>query len=116
MDYGKAFRVIRAAFGLRQAEMAEFLQISPSLISLIESGKRQASTDIIDSLADALRIPISLIKVLAYEPQDLEGSSNENFEALAHSLLRLLAHASTEKPEPSQTRLPFSDPIQGKDE
>lgn len=110
MDYGKSLRVIRAAFGLRQAEVAELLEISPSLVSLIEAGKRPATPQVIETLAEVLRIPISLVKLLALEPEDLEREKIENVRELSDALLRLLVTASRDKPEPRQVRLRFAAP------
>lgn len=106
MNYGKAFRIIRATFGLNQAEFSGLLKIGQSHVSLIEAGKRQPSLEVIDSLADALRIPRPLITLLASEPKDLDLQEREHVEALAKSLLRLLVSASD---EPVQRALPLLD-------
>jgi len=110
MDYGRAFRIIRAAFGLRQAELSELLQIGPSQLSMIESGKRQPSLAAIDDLAKALRIPRPLISLLASEPEDLEEQNGRDLESLARSLLTLLVSASKTAPQPT---LPFTDTRKG---
>jgi transcriptional regulator with XRE-family HTH domain len=107
MNYSKAFRIVRAAFGLSQSELSELLHIGPSQISLIESGKRQPSHKAIRGLANALHIPASLITLLASEPKDFELQERQAIEALAVSLLKLLVNASDEK---LQTKLPFADP------
>jgi transcriptional regulator with XRE-family HTH domain len=107
MNYAKAFRVVRAAFGLSQTELSRLLRVGPSQISLIESGKRKPSHKVISGLAEALRIPVSLVTLLASEPKDLESYSDQPVEALALSLLRLLVSASDER---LQQLLPFSNP------
>lgn len=104
MDYAKAFRIIRAAFGLSQAELAQVVRIGPSQISLIEAGKRQPSHRVIRDMAETLRIPPSLVTLLASEPRDLETSESQPVEALAVSLLKLLVNASSED---LQAKLPF---------
>jgi transcriptional regulator with XRE-family HTH domain len=101
MDYGKAFRIIRAAFGFSQSEFSKLLGIGPSYMSLIESGKRQPSSKVIDALADSMLIPRPLIAVLAAEPGDLEEDSNQNVQDLAKALLKLLVNASGEQIQPS---------------
>jgi transcriptional regulator with XRE-family HTH domain len=93
MNYGKAFRIIRASFGLGQADLSKLLKIGQSQISLIEAGKRQPSHGVINDLSDALRIPQPLIILLASEPKDIDMHGKE-VEALAHSLLKLLVSAS----------------------
>ena len=106
MDYSKAFRIVRAAFGLSQAELSRLLHIGPSQISLIEAGKRQPSHKVIRDLAKSLGIPVSLITLLASQPRDIEITGDQNLEALALSLLKLLVNASNESLQPI---LPFSD-------
>jgi transcriptional regulator with XRE-family HTH domain len=107
MNYAKAFRILRAAFGLQQAELSTLLRVSPSQISLIESGKRQPSSALIDDAADFLQVPRSLIDLLASDLQDIEGHPDRNVGEMARSLLTLLASASPELPQ-RQPRLPFS--------
>jgi transcriptional regulator with XRE-family HTH domain len=103
-DYGKAFRVIRAAFGLRQSELAERLPITASQLSLIEAGKRQPSLRVVDSLARAVGVPAALIALLATTPQELDQTTADVSD-LAKALLRVLVSA---KEEPQRT-LDLSD-------
>ena len=106
MDYSKAFRVIRATFGLRQAELARRLRIGASQLSLIEAGRRQPSLKTLEDFAQAFQIPKALIMVLASESSDLEGQSDRDVNDLARALLRLLVVAGDERS--SQTSLPFA--------
>jgi len=106
MNYGKAFRVIRAAFGLSQADLARLLRLGQSHISLIEAGKRQPSLEALNNLSNALRIPQALILLLASDPMDLQGQNRSDIEALAISLLKLLVSASDEA---VQQPLPLED-------
>lgn len=92
-DYAKAFRIIRAAFGLKQSELAERMPISSSQLSLIEAGKRQPSLKVIDSLATAVGIPAALISLLAAQPQEMEKQPDADISDLARALLRLLVSA-----------------------
>lgn len=103
MNYAKAFRILRAAFGLRQTELAHRINISPSQLSLIEAGKRQPSLKTIDALARALGIPQALITVLATAADDLESQPDQDVSELGKILLRLLVSASQE-----QRSLPLS--------
>lgn len=97
MDYAKAIRICRAAFGLRQSELAARLGIGPSHLSLIESGKRRPSLETIEDIAVALAIPKPLLMLLASEPQDLKTVHEQDLSRLASSLLRLLVEASAEQ-------------------
>ena len=89
-NYGKAFRVVRAAHGWQQADMARRLGISSSALSLIEAGKRKPSVEVIDKLATVVNVPSALVVLLASDEADVD---DENISALANALLRLLVEA-----------------------
>jgi len=104
-DYAKAFRVIRAAFGLTQAELAQRLPITASQLSLIEAGKRQPSLRVVEGLASAVGAPTALISLLASPPPEAEAPAGEDFTDLAKALLKLLVSAR----EGPQRALAFKD-------
>jgi XRE family transcriptional regulator, fatty acid utilization regulator len=95
-DYAKAFRIIRAAFGLRQSELAARMPITASQLSLIESGKRQPSLRVVEGLAGAVGVPAALISLLASTAEDVESQSEADRSDLARALLRLLVTAKGE--------------------
>lgn len=97
MNYGKAVRICRAAFGLTQAELAARLKIGPSQVSLIESGKRQPSSRTIEDLSKALGIPRSLLTLLASGPEELAREDEQIVGHLARKLVDLLAEADLQK-------------------
>ncbi len=98
-DFAKAFRVIRAAYGMQQAELALKIGISASQLSLIEKGKRQPSLKVVGGLASAVEAPISLITLLASDPGDI---ADEDISSLAAPLLRLLVNAPENPQRPLQ--------------
>lgn len=93
-DLGKAFRIVRAAHGLRQAELASRIGISASQLSLIERGKRQPSVRVISRLANATATPTSLIMLLASTPEEL---AHDDMGDLARALLSLLVRANKDE-------------------
>src|ERR1700694_4605961 len=95
-DYAKAFRIIRAAFGLRQSELAERMPITASQLSLIEAGKRQPSLRVVNSLANAVGVPAALIALLASTTHEVESKSDADIADLARALLRVLVLAKQE--------------------
>lgn len=99
-DFAKAFRVIRAAYGLQQAELAERMNISASQLSLIEKGKRQPSLRVIGNLGSVTGVPTPLITLLASDPDEV---ATQDISDLAKALLRLLVSASSDQ----QRALPF---------
>ena len=99
-NYAKAFRIIRAAFGLRQAELADRMPISASQLSLIEAGKRQPSLKVVNALARAVGVPAALVTLLASTAQEVEERPADEISDLARALLKLLVSA---KEEPQQS-------------
>lgn len=95
-DYAKAFRIIRAAFGLRQSDLAERMPVTASQLSLIEAGKRQPSLRVVNALAEAVGVPAALVSLLASTDADLVDGSNEHVSDLARALLRLLVSAKSD--------------------
>jgi transcriptional regulator with XRE-family HTH domain len=92
-DYAKAFRIIRAAFGLKQSELAARMPVTASQLSLIEAGKRQPSLRVVDALAVAVGVPSALVSLLATPTSDLTRKPDEEISDLARALLRLLISA-----------------------
>jgi len=103
-DYAKAFRIIRAAFGLRQSELAERMPVTASQLSLIESGKRQPSLKVVDALAHAVGVPSPLVSLLASDSSDFESRENNDISDLARALLRVLVSAKEDPQRPLNLR------------
>lgn len=72
MDYGKAIRLVRAARGLSQKELAARLDVDGSLVSYLESGERRPSADTQERLARALNMPLYLLILLGSSEDELE--------------------------------------------
>jgi transcriptional regulator with XRE-family HTH domain len=89
-DYARAFRIIRAAFGLKQSELAARMTISVSQLSLIEAAKRNATPKVIAALAKATKVPIELVEVLAASREEVGGKSSREIAQTAQVLLKLL--------------------------
>jgi transcriptional regulator with XRE-family HTH domain len=69
MSWARSFRILRAAAGLQQAELAKRLLITPSHLSLIEGGKRMPSTQLTHRLAKALNTSDILVTAMATGPE-----------------------------------------------
>lgn len=92
-DFAKAFRIIRAAFGLTQSELAERMPITASQLSLIEAGKRQPSVRVVNGLAAAVGVPSVLITLLASPAAEMNSKTDSDIAGLGSALLRLLVTA-----------------------
>jgi transcriptional regulator with XRE-family HTH domain len=105
MNYGRAIRIVRTAFGLRQAQLAERLSIGSSHLSLLEKGKRNPSLQVLEEISTVLNVPPHLLTLLASEPADIEDPKNaEQIADLARSLLRILVSAGDQPTLPMKTK------------
>ncbi len=69
MDYiqlGKNIRCFRKKQNLTQEELAERVHISSSYMAMIENGTRNASLDILVSLANELHVPLDYLIAMEY--------------------------------------------------
>jgi len=97
MDFAKAVRICRSAHGLSQSELARRVDVSPSQISLIESGRRQPSTDLLKEISRVLDVPLPLLTLLGAESSDLTSKyQEEDIAELGKTLLKLLVRVSSE--------------------
>jgi transcriptional regulator with XRE-family HTH domain len=100
MDFAKAIRICRGAHGLSQSELARRLDVSPSQISLVESGRRQPSADLLKEISRVLEVPLPLLTLLGSEKSDIsEHYGEDEIADLGKTLLKLLVRVSRTNPE-----------------
>lgn len=90
MNYGKAIKVARAIAGLQQKELAKRADIDPSLVSLMEKGKRQPSVQSLEKLSKALCVPPYLLTLLATDDDDVRISDPVELKRISEVLARFL--------------------------
>lgn len=61
LSIGRKIKELRTQTGFNQSIIAEYLQVDQSLISKIENGEREASTDVIKKLAELFGCKVSAI-------------------------------------------------------
>lgn len=93
MNYARAIRIVRAATGLSQKDLAKRAKIDPSYVSLLEAGERLPGPRAMRRIATALKVPMPVITLLASEKSDLRGIDEEQAAVLGRYLLDILAHA-----------------------
>ena len=95
MEYGRAIRVVRSAHGLSQRQLADRIGVSPSHLSLIESGKRDPSLKLLEEIAGNLAIPMHLLALLASDVGDVDDPKHaDKIADVAKALLRVLVSES----------------------
>ena len=88
MELGRAIRVARANRGMKQAELAQLLGVSPNYVSMLENDRRDPSWRFVCKLADALQTPLPLLILLASPEAMMDSRSSHT---LASDLLKLVA-------------------------
>lgn len=64
-DLGKAIRIVRCIKDLKQVELADMAELSPSYISNVEQGKRDPTLSTLISICDAMEVSPATIFYLA---------------------------------------------------
>jgi transcriptional regulator with XRE-family HTH domain len=88
---GSLIKLLRTTMGLSQKDMADKVGISPNYLSLIESGKREASTEVISQIAKTLTISKEALLLASLEtPSELENKKKADFVKLQNNVISLL--------------------------
>ena len=96
MDYGKAIRIVRAAKGLSQRDLARLTGYNSSYVSLLERGLREPATSTLKKLARVLGVPVYLLTLLASDKDALRGISEKQANHLGLQMLEILLGAENE--------------------
>ena len=106
MKLGGTIRVLRAAVGISQKELARRLSISPSYLSQIEGDKRATSIALLRAIAHELGTPAAILFAVALASEDLGQGREEELEAIRKLVsgvrLNLLSQQLPLEIEPSE--------------
>jgi transcriptional regulator with XRE-family HTH domain len=107
MTLGQAIKSLRAAAGIMQRELAERVGISASMLSFVESDKREPSISVLREIGRALDIPTSVLFAVALDDakagrgtraaQQVHELTQHIFEAALHSLAARRLHDDSSK-------------------
>lgn len=78
MMINEALRLIRVYHNVKQKTLAEALEISPSHLSEIESGKKQVTLDLLEKYAAHFRVPASSLMYFAERREHPGGEPKAN--------------------------------------
>jgi transcriptional regulator with XRE-family HTH domain len=90
MDFGKAIRIVRAARGISQKELASRLRLDRSYVSLLEANQRKPSDATLETISRTLDVPIYLLTLLASGRDDFQKIPSRHAENLGRILLDTL--------------------------
>ena len=90
MNVGQAIRLCRIRRGASQSVIANRANCSVSYLSMLENNKRDPTLSTVTKIAEALRVPVGLLFVLASDQNEL-GAIDEHFaDQLMQSVLASL--------------------------
>ena len=115
MNYSKAIRIARSLADLTQGQLADRAEIDRSYLSLIESGKRQPTTETIEKIARALKLPFHLLSLLGSEEADAKKVNQSQIESLSLALTRLLMQVDSDETDNATPKAPPSRSISSKE-
>ncbi|MBB1472605.1 helix-turn-helix transcriptional regulator [Luteimonas sp. MC1782] len=90
MSLGGAIQMCRIRRQLSQAKLARLAGCSVSYLSMLENSKRDPTLSTIQSIADALRVPLEILFFLGADKGELSGINKELAGQLAMTALDLL--------------------------
>lgn len=98
----KALKILRQFHKVKQADLAEQLEISKSYLSEIESGKKPASFHLLEKYSEIFEIPVSSL-VFFSESIDKEGKAAKKFRtAVTDKILTVMEWLSEKDDKKTQ--------------
>lgn len=88
-----ALRLARVFHNLKQKELAEALDLSPSYLNEIESGKKQVTMEILQKYSNHFKIPIS--SLLYFAEQQKRSGAKPSANPIAAKALKMLDWVET---------------------
>lgn len=90
MNIGKSIKELRKRNNLTQVNFAKAIGVTGSYVSLIESGKKKPSLDVLEKISKALSTPLPVIFWFSVETTDIKEEKKEAYKILKHSIDRLI--------------------------
>lgn len=90
MNIGRAIRLCRTERGLKQVELAQKSDISVSYLSMLERGQRDPTLSTLNTIAEALGIPLSILVFLAVDKSEMTGISERLAGDISLTALKLM--------------------------
>ena len=87
-ELGKSIKRLRTEAGISQRDLADSAEVTPSFLSLIESGRREPSLATIRKIADALETPEEVLIWDAVQIPDGLDKENRRVCEMAKMLVR----------------------------
>lgn len=89
MHVGRAIKIIRETNGIKLSDLAKEGGLSVSMLSMIESEKREPSLSLLRKLSGALSVPLDVLIAVSQPGEGTLTSSDERAVGFASALGRL---------------------------
>lgn len=89
MNVGRAIRLLRETNEIRLGDLAKKAELSVSMLSMIESGKREPSLGALRRLATSLSIPLDVLLAVTQPGEGTLTSSDERATGFVAVLQRV---------------------------
>lgn len=94
MTVGEIIKNLRDKRSVSQKHLAKSVGITQGYLSLVESGQRDATVELIKKIADALEIPQQLLFVLSCDPPtNLKQKTKNHFKRVVSIFNEILEEA-----------------------
>ena len=93
---GEHLKALRASAGLSQRELAELVGLSPSMLSLVESGRREPTVRMLRDISHALEIPPAALFVVALDEvsgEEVDAGLAFKMHTMSENLLAAVHHS-----------------------
>jgi transcriptional regulator with XRE-family HTH domain len=90
LNIGHALKVCRSAKKLSLGDLAALTELSPSYLSMIESGKREPTLSSIEKIASAMGVPTPILLFLAADSREIKGIDPETRRRLSAAVLDVM--------------------------
>ncbi len=97
MNLGNTIKICRQKRGYTQAELAGRAKISVSHLCLLEKNKRDPSLSAVNSISAALKIPISVLVLLASQHIEIKELTEKQIEELSRSIMGIMDDATRQE-------------------
>ncbi|RDV14532.1 XRE family transcriptional regulator [Pontibacter diazotrophicus] len=91
MNLGETIKELRKRKGFNQSEFAAKCNISPTSLSLIESGKKRPHTKTLDAICSALEIPEPFLYFLSTTESDIPEEKREAYKILGPTIKSMMS-------------------------
>jgi len=90
MDLGKAMRIAQAISGMTQKDLAAATGLSPSYVSLVATGHRAPSPEVLRQVCEATGVSSKLFTILGENASALDRLSRHELDEVASEFIKLI--------------------------